>query len=136
MNDPSAASAETLRAPARSRGPELLLYALQSPINIGMILRVAESYQFGVSIYDPHAVLAHPGKLATIGDFSCGALARQGFRNVADQAALTEFLRHRRLVATSIERSTVTLPDFRFQRDDLIALGNEYDGLPDEVLAS
>jgi tRNA G18 (ribose-2'-O)-methylase SpoU len=29
----------------------------------------------------------------------------------------------------------MSLPDYRFQRADVCALGNEYDGLPDEMLA-
>ena len=53
-------------------GLEFLLYGLQSPINIGMILRVAETYRFHVAIYDPFCLLDHPDKLRTISDFSCG----------------------------------------------------------------
>jgi tRNA G18 (ribose-2'-O)-methylase SpoU len=119
------------------RDPELefLLYALQSPINIGMILRVAETYRFHVSIYDPFCVLDHPDKLRTISDFSCGALPRRGFRELADDAAVARILRGRRLIATSILPTSCALPDFSFCRGDVFALGNEYDGLPNALLS-
>ena len=117
------------------RGLELLLYGLQSPINIGMILRVAETYQFRVSIYDRHRALENPEKFGTIKDFACGAVARWGYRTIEDDAALTQALQGRRLVATSIERNTSSLPSHRFQTGDVFALGNEYDGLPDDLVA-
>src|SRR5215204_4067877 len=70
MNEPSGIAARTVAAAAASakRGLELLLYGLQSPINIGMILRVAETYQFRVSIYDRHRVLEDAVKFGTIKD--------------------------------------------------------------------
>ena len=58
-------------------GLELLLYELQSPINIGTILRIAEAYHFKVSILDPHGVLEDPQKLPTVKDFACGAISRR-----------------------------------------------------------
>jgi tRNA G18 (ribose-2'-O)-methylase SpoU len=132
MNDPAFIAA---RPPASAagggRGLELLLHGLQSPVNIGMILRVAETYQFRVSIYDQPGVLDDAGKLRTIQDFACGAVERRGFRKVGDEPALTRLLHDRRLVATSIERGAVSLPDFAFRPGDVFALGNEYDGLPD-----
>jgi tRNA G18 (ribose-2'-O)-methylase SpoU len=137
MNAPPTESAQTLVSAAALAGRELelLLYGLQSPINIGMILRVAETYQFQVSIYDQHHVLEDAAKVATIADFACGALTRHGFRDIKDEAALAQMLQGRRLVATSIARSTASLLDHRFQRADIYALGNEYDGLPDKMLA-
>jgi tRNA G18 (ribose-2'-O)-methylase SpoU len=114
---------------------EFLLHGLQSPVNIGMILRVAETYRFYVSIYDRYRVLQDAEKLHTMKDFSCGAMDRQGFRLITDDAALAKMLEGRRLLATSIERSTAALPDHCFQNGDLFALGNEYDGLPDDLFA-
>ncbi len=119
----------------RDPGLEFLLYGLQSPINIGMILRVAETYRFYVSIYDPFCVLDRPDNLRTISDFSCGALPRRGFRDLADDAAIARILRGRRLVATSIVPTRFALPDFSFCRGDVFALGNEYDGLPEGLLS-
>ena len=69
-------------------GLELLLVGLQSPINIGMILRVAETYQFHVSVIDRFGVLADTAKLGVIGDFACGALARRGYQLVDGDSGL------------------------------------------------
>jgi tRNA G18 (ribose-2'-O)-methylase SpoU len=143
MNDPTRDSASppaTATAAAEtggthaSSGLEFLLYGLQSPINIGMILRVAETYHAGVAIYDPHGVLDDPDKFNTIKDFSCGAAARRSFRRIGDAAALTRMLAGRRLVSTSIDAGTRALPCHRFGRGDVVALGNEYDGLPDDII--
>lgn len=117
-------------------GLRLLLIGLQSPINIGMILRVAETYQFHVSILDRFDVLGDAAKLAVIADFACGALARRGFRRVADDCELARLRAGRRLVATSIEPNAVDLSAYRFAAGDVIAFGNEYDGLSDAVLTS
>jgi tRNA G18 (ribose-2'-O)-methylase SpoU len=135
MNDPSVLAAQTGGVALEGGEPEFLLYGLQSPINIGMILRVAETYQFRVSIYDRHNVLEDAGKLETIADFSCGALSRRGFRKLEHYAGLAVMLEGRRLVATSIDRGSVSLPEYRFQAADVFALGNEYDGLPEDMLS-
>jgi tRNA G18 (ribose-2'-O)-methylase SpoU len=113
-----------------------LLYGLQSPINIGMILRTAEVYQFKVSILDLAGVLVDPEKLKTVEDFACGALSRQVLHHLGDHSAMLRLLRGRRLIATAIAPNPLPLSDFHFRPGDLIALGNEYDGLPDEVVAS
>jgi tRNA G18 (ribose-2'-O)-methylase SpoU len=131
VTDPSALAPGV--APEES-GLELLLYGLQSPINIGMILRVAESYQFRVSVYDRHRIFEDQARLRTIEDFACGAVARRGFRLV-DEHDLKQRSDGRRFVATTIDAGTAALPSFRFRPGDVVALGNEYDGLPDEVIA-
>lgn len=115
----------------------LLLYDLQSPINLGMILRVAETFQIGVSIYDPRSVVVDEGKAKTISDFACGALQRAGYEQITDAAMLLQRPRKtRRLIATSIEVDAQPIETFRFQAGDMIAVGNEYDGLPDDLVAS
>jgi len=135
--EPSHASMEHSATSPASDAPglELLLYGLQSPINIGMILRVAETYRFGVSIYDLHRVLDDAAKFSTIGDFACGAVARRGFRAFDKETALAPALRGKRLIATSIDPSACALPDYVFRAGDVFVLGNEYDGLPDVVLS-
>jgi tRNA G18 (ribose-2'-O)-methylase SpoU len=114
-------------------GLELLLFSVQSPTNIGLIMRVAEAYCFTVSIFDPHRVLGDPEKLKTIEDFACGSLPRRSFVLLSDQAAVERRRAGRRLIVTSILPGACSLPTFRFQAGDIIALGNEYDGLPDEL---
>src|SRR5262249_52793385 len=117
-------------------GLEFLLYDLQSPINIGIILRTAEVYQFKVSILDSHGVLGDREKLNTTEDFACGAMSRRVFQRLENPAAVARLRSGRRLVATSIAPNAFPLSNFHFARDDLIALGNEYDGLPDDLVAS
>jgi tRNA G18 (ribose-2'-O)-methylase SpoU len=131
--DPSAGN-----APARTDSEiesEFLLYGLQSPINIGMILRVAETYRFRVSIYDLHGVLGRPEARQTIEDFSCGARVRRGFRVLSDATALDGFLEGKRLISTAIDPNGCALPAYEFRPGDVFALGNEYDGLPDPIVA-
>jgi tRNA G18 (ribose-2'-O)-methylase SpoU len=134
--DPAAGPAREGTGGYGALGWELLLFGLQSPINIGMILRVAETYQFRVSIFDCHRILDDPEKLGTVEDFACGALERRGFQSVADEAALAQLRHGRCLIATSIERSKESLPSHSFVAGDLFVLGNEYDGLPDDLIAS
>jgi tRNA G18 (ribose-2'-O)-methylase SpoU len=116
-------------------GLQFLLYGLQSPINIGMILRVAETYRFDVAVYDRYGVLDDPDKLNTVKDFSCGAATRRPLQKIADEAGLDRLLVGRRLVSTSIDSRSCPLPRHSFARGDLVALGNEYDGLPDDMIA-
>ena len=109
-------------------GIRLLLWQLQSPINLGMLLRVAETYHVRVGVLGTDDALS-----PTTRDFACGALERVGFDRFADQAAAEAWRGSGRLIATSIERGAVDLPDFRFEPGDVVALGNEYDGLPGSV---
>jgi tRNA G18 (ribose-2'-O)-methylase SpoU len=135
---PSDFDPTTGNAPARTHNEtcsEFLLYGLQSPINIGMILRVGETYGFRISIYDHHGVLARPEALLTIEDFSCGALLRRGFRVLSDSTALDVFLEGKRLVSTAIDPNACALPAYEFRPGDVFALGNEYDGLPESLIA-
>lgn len=121
----------------RSKPPlTLLLYELQSPINIGMILRVAETYRVGIAIYGSRSVLESAERMKVVSDFACGALERVGYRRLARPADLEKLGTGARLVATSVEEGTTPLPDFRFRRGDVVVLGNEYDGLPARVLES
>jgi tRNA G18 (ribose-2'-O)-methylase SpoU len=122
--------------PLEALGLELVLHELQSPINIGMILRIAEVYQFTVSLLDRHGVLDDPQKLPTISDFACGALSRRPVNRLQDASALARLRKSRRLIVTSIGKNARSLLNFHFSPGDLIVLGNEYDGLPDEVAAS
>ena len=118
-----------------ARGLELLLFGLQSPVNIGMILRIAEAYECKVSILDLHGVLDDPEKLSTTKDFACGALSRRALERLEGPSALGRLRCGRRFVATSIGRSVQPLSSFHFSPGDLLALGNEYDGLPEDVVA-
>lgn len=65
---------------------ELLLFGVQSPVNIGMTLRVVEAYCCNVSIFDRYGVLDDREKLKIIEDFGCGSLPRRGFSRLTDEA--------------------------------------------------
>lgn len=110
--------------------PRLLLHSLQSEINIGMILRVAETYQIDVLIHDAHGVFQDTSRVDTVADFACGALERRPptFVPFDDASRLTQS--GTRSIATTIVPPATPLPGFTFQDADVIALGNEYDGLP------
>ncbi len=112
---------------------QLLLWALQSPINIGMILRSAEVYQTAVSVYDRSNAFARPDAAIVISDFACGALQRRPPRLVQDPAEILGGVRGR-TIATAITPDATPLPQFVFAHDDVVLIGNEYDGLPPKVL--
>jgi tRNA G18 (ribose-2'-O)-methylase SpoU len=115
----------------RGPGIRLLLWNVQSAINLGMLLRVAETYRVPVGILGAGPVLS-----ATTSDFACGALERVGFTALSDAAAAHAWRGKGRLIATSIDRAAASLPEFCFTPGDVVALGNEYDGLPAEIDAA
>jgi tRNA G18 (ribose-2'-O)-methylase SpoU len=117
-------------------GIRLLLWDILSPVNLGMLLRVAETYRAPVAVFGGDRVMADASQQATVSDFACGALQRRGFDALADAKAADIWRGGARLIATSIESGATTLPEFRFQPGDVVALGNEYDGLPDAFVAS
>lgn len=110
-----------------------LLYALQSPINIGMILRTAEVFEASVIIYDAHGVMAGDA-IETIADFACGALGRRPplvFDRAEDCLARVKG----RLIATGLDENAKPLPYHKWKSGDCVVLGNEYDGLPGPLIA-
>jgi tRNA G18 (ribose-2'-O)-methylase SpoU len=109
-------------------GIRLLLWDIRSPINFGMLLRVAETYRVAVAAFGPEHALS-----TTTRDFACGALERVGFEKVENVSRLKVWQGKGRLIATSIERGSDSLLDFRFAPGDVVTLGNEYDGLPPEI---
>jgi tRNA G18 (ribose-2'-O)-methylase SpoU len=109
----------------------LLLWNIRSPINLGMLLRVAETYTVDVAVLGSSDLIADAEKMRTVSDFACGALQRAGFTELADERALAEFVGARRMIATSIETDAIRLDRFAFAPGDVVMLGNEYDGLPD-----
>jgi tRNA G18 (ribose-2'-O)-methylase SpoU len=113
----------------------LLLVNLQSAVNIGMILRVAETYRTRVGILGSEAVLDDVAKMRTVSDFACGALQRAGFVTLVGLDDLDTKFGPGRLVATTIGEGAQCLPVFDFRLGDIVMLGNEYDGL-EETLAA
>lgn len=109
-----------------------LLHSLQSPINIGMILRTAEVFGHGVTIFDAHGVMCG-SKLDTVADFGCGSFGRRPPFVSRDLEACLDRVAGR-IIATSAEASATPVSGFAWKTQDCIVLGNEYDGIPAEVL--
>ncbi|WP_350083761.1 TrmH family RNA methyltransferase [Hoeflea sp.] len=110
----------------------LFLCGVQSPINIGMMLRSAEIYGAGVCIWDRYGVLNDPEKLRTISDFACGALQRSPPSVTNDWKSA---LGRGRCIATDIDPDCPAHVTFSWRRTDQILIGNEYDGIPLDILA-
>lgn len=111
----------------------LFLYDIQSPINIGMILRVGEQFQIPVAIYDKRNIMKDENKVKWISDFSCGAINRTQPEYTESFNAFQQ--KHRgRIIATCFNKTTVPLQNFKFKEDDIILFGNEYDGLPKDLI--
>lgn len=111
----------------------LFLYDIQSPINIGMILRVGEQFQIPVAIYDKRNIMKDENKVKWISDFSCGAINRNPPECAESFYAFKQ--KHRgRIIATCLNKTAVPLHNFEFKEDDIILFGNEYDGLPKNLI--
>ena len=111
-----------------------LLDDLQSPINIGKCARIAEIYGMELYIHDPRNLTADPNALQTISDFACGAWQRRTNHIHDNIQSLVGNYKKGRLIATCLDKDAIPLQDFEFKADDLIMLGNEYDGLPAELI--
>lgn len=111
-----------------------LLQDLQSPINIGQCARVAEIYGIELMISDPRRILTDPSARQTIEDFSCGAWQRRAPRTLTKGRRSPRHAGAGRVVATCLHADAVALPDFAFEHGDLICFGNEYDGLPEDLI--
>lgn len=105
----------------------LMLHGLQSAINIGSILRVAETFGVPVDIWDAHGLFAGDETLRWISDFSCGAYQRGAFTLLDAPPGEGP---GGRVIATCVTGAGAMLDDFVFEPDDRVAIGNEYDGLP------
>ncbi|MEO0668236.1 MAG: TrmH family RNA methyltransferase [Pseudomonadota bacterium] len=104
-----------------------LLHSLQSPINVGMILRTAEVYEQPVVVLDTHGVMLGE-RLKTVADFACGALGRHP---PAVETSLKRCLERvtGRMILTGFDGNAVPLSEMKWKPGDCVAFGNEYDGL-------
>jgi tRNA (cytidine/uridine-2'-O-)-methyltransferase len=113
----------------------LLAYNSQSGVNIGQILRTAEMFQVEAKIYDKSDTLRDVIKGRTAEDFSCGAIGRLTDFLVEDIEAYLATHKGRR-IATCLSPDATPLNEFIFEPHDIIMFGNEYDGLPTEMIES
>lgn len=104
-----------------------LLHSLQSPINIGMILRTAEVYEQTVVVFDTHGVM-NDARLETVADFACGALGR---RPPVVETSLERCLERvgGRMILTGFGADAVPLSGMKWKSEDCVVFGNEYDGI-------
>lgn len=107
---------------------EIVLCGLQSPINIGMILRSAEAYANTVTIIDTFNVLQSKSSIDTISDFACGAYqrvpptVRHDYSDVRSKST--------RFVLAAATGRAVSMARFSWHPDDTLLIGNEYSGVP------
>jgi len=113
----------------------LVMYALQSPVNIGMILRVAEVYGKQVLFFDRYRVLSDRVSRYVISDFSTGALDRIDVSVVSSMEQLFSILQNKRIVCTSLNDEAKNICNMSWAYSDVVVLGNEYDGLPRELVS-
>lgn len=115
---------------------KICLHATQSPVNFGQVLRACEMFHVWVKIYDPKGVFNDPEKWKTISDFSAGAIDRASDKLIIDDftAYKAEAKKLGRVVATCLNKDATPLHEFRFEDHDMVLIGNEYDGLPKELI--
>ncbi|MBO6551345.1 MAG: hypothetical protein JJ926_10370 [Roseitalea sp.] len=111
----------------------LVLCGVQSPINIGMILRSAEIYRVAVLIHDAYGVFSDKGKVRTISDFGCGALQRHP-PSIVKTLSVSDL--RGRLVRSDTVAGAQSHLAFEWQAGDSLLIGNEYDGVPQDLAAA
>ncbi|MFZ2619821.1 MAG: TrmH family RNA methyltransferase [Alphaproteobacteria bacterium] len=114
----------------------LMLYDIQSAVNYGQIFRTCEMFQIWLQIYDPRKNMSNHEKMKTISDFSCGAFTRFQDVFVEDFVAYKAKRNGGRIIATCLREDAIPLPEFSFEPGDTVLMGNEYDGLPADVIAN
>jgi len=116
-------------------GIDFLLYNVQSPINVGQILRTADVYGVTVHCCDGARIFDDAVKLRVVEDFACGALERNPPILVRPDALPALLGSGRRSIATTVDGRGRALQRFTFHEGDLVILGNEYRGIDESVMA-
>jgi tRNA G18 (ribose-2'-O)-methylase SpoU len=116
-------------------GIDFLLYNVQSPINVGQILRTADVYGMTVYCCDGAGIFDDADKRRVVADFACGAFERTPPILVPPEALPALLAAGRRNIATTVDGRGRELQRFAFHEGDLVILGNEYRGIDDGVTA-
>lgn len=106
----------------------IILCGTQSAVNIGMILRSAEAFHVRPVFVDTFKTMENDDAVQTISDFACGAFERTP-PEVWDDYAPLDSLPGRKIATTSGGRGRST-SGFVWRHDDILLIGNEYDGVP------
>lgn len=106
------------------------LCGLQSPINVGMILRTAEVFGRKVQFCDTSGITKSSANIDVIRDFSCGAFDRGALIKVVDSFESFQIPHGNRLIAATDNSRGICHQDFDWEPSDWLIIGNEYDGIP------
>lgn len=113
----------------------LTLVNLQSPINVGMLLRVGDMYGRRVLIADAHKAFDSRTFRETVSDFAVGALQRLDIHWIdADDLRSLSAVTGGRSLGTDSSPDAINVFDFKWRASDNILLGNEYDGFGEAQL--
>jgi TrmH family RNA methyltransferase len=107
------------------RGPLLLLAGVADPGNAGTLLRSAEIFGFAGVIFARDGVEPHNPKVVRA---AMGALFRVPHALAAAEEVVTG-AREREYMLIATSNDGQPLPDFRFERRSIVAVGNERHGV-------
>ncbi|MEI8321036.1 MAG: tRNA (cytidine(34)-2'-O)-methyltransferase [Alphaproteobacteria bacterium] len=110
---------------------DLCLYQPEIPQNLGTLLRLGACMGVGIRVIEPCGFVISDKKLRRSGmDY----MDHVDLTLVESWEAFLEQYKSRRIIALDTKGSVV-YTDFTFQKDDILLLGQEGNGLPDSVLA-
>lgn len=119
----------------------ILFYAPEYRPNLSNMIRSAEFFGFkAVFLYDKNGLLDPPSNKVSRADmqhiarkWSAGALDHIDIQKIENPE---QFIRDYsgRTLATELNPEAEKLQDFRFQTDDLLIMGSEKEGLPQDIL--
>ncbi len=119
----------------------ILLYAPEYRPNLSNMIRTAEFFGFEkIFVYDKNELLEPPKNKATRADmnhmarvWTAGAIEYIKVEKVIDLRSFLELYPGRK-IATCIQPEAQLLGSFLFEKKDLLIMGSEKEGLPDEVV--
>lgn len=120
---------------------QILLYAPEYRPNLSNMIRSAEFFGLKeILIYDKNGLLDPPNNKVSRADmnhlarvWTAGAIEHINIRKLTN---IPDFLRKYpgRIIATLVSPNARHLPIFSFEPDDLIIMGPEKEGLPEDIL--
>jgi len=119
----------------------ILLYAPEYRPNLSNMIRTAEFYGFEkIYIYDDNDLMKPPNNKVSRADmnhmarvWTAGAIEHISIEAIEDILNFLDSFKGRK-IATVISDQSVCLSQFTFEKDDLIIMGPEKEGLPKEIM--
>lgn len=130
--------------PLNPRPPlNILLYAPEYRPNLSNMIRTAEFYGLDkIYIYDANGLMDPPSNKVSRADmnhmarvWTAGAIEHIHIEKVDDPISFIQNY-NGRSIATVINEKATDLNDFSFEKNDLILLGPEKEGLPQSIITS